>query len=669
MCGISGFFDPGRANPAGKLRGIATRMADTLRHRGPNDGGVWADAETGIALSMRRLSILDLSPAGHQPMESFSQRYVLVFNGEIYNYKDLRDALLKGANAYPFRGNSDTEVMLAAFEKWGVADSAIRFNGMFAFAVWDRLDRSLTLGRDRFGEKPLYYSRTGRHLIFGSELKALRAHPNFSDEVDPGAVALFLRHSCVPAPHSIYKNTSKLPPATLLKISANDFASNPNPYWSLREVVNDAASNPFRYGEQEAVEHLDSLLRDAVRIRMRSDVPLGAFLSGGIDSSAVVSLMQSQSQKRIKTFSIGNHDTQLDEAKEASKVARYLGTDHTELYVTPEEAMAVIPSLPRIYDEPFADSSQIPTILVSQLAREHVTVSLSGDGGDELFGGYTRHAWGGTLHRNLSRMPLLLRKAGAACIRTIHPDRWDTLFQACEPATPVQWQQRMPGYKLHKLASILESRDVHSLYEKLTSHWLDPLTILPADLTTSSSGSHHSNLPYAVEEMMYLDTVSYLPDDILVKLDRATMSVSLEGRAPLLDHRVAEFAWKLPLNMRIRQRQGKWILRQVLYRYVQRELVDRPKSGFGIPLAAWLRGPLRDWADSLLDENRIRQDGYFTPAPVRKMWREHLSGKRNWEYHLWDVLMFQAWLDEHRRKSSDLPTPLRGTTNVAMGRA
>ena len=648
MCGISGFLDLSCINSANELRSIATRMAETLRHRGPNHAGVWADAEAGVALSMRRLAILDLSPAGHQPMQSSSGRYVLVFNGEIYNYEDLRGELSKGEQACSFHGDSDTEVMLAAFEKWGIEQSVVRFNGMFAFAVWDRDDRSLTLGRDRFGEKPLYYFRTGRHFIFGSELKALRAHPGFIDEVDPDAIALFLRHSCVPASYSIYRNTNKLAAATLLRVSARDFASSPQPYWSLREVINEGVSNPLECDEQEAVEQLDWLLRDAVRIRMRSDVPLGAFLSGGIDSSTIVSLMQAQSRGRVKTFSIGSHDKEFDEANDASQVARHLGTEHTELYVTSEQAMAIIPLLPRIYDEPFADSSQIPTILVSQLAREHVTVSLSGDGGDELFGGYNRHAWGDMLSRRLRHLPLFLRKFGAAGIRTMPTDGWDYLFRLCKPITPVHWHQRMPGYKLHKLASILESQGTHSLYEKLTSHWLNPETLLAgvSSPATMLSGDNHQGLRSAEEEIMYLDAVRYLPDDILVKLDRATMAVSLEGRVPLLDHRVAEFAWRLPLGMRIRQRQGKWILRQVLHRYVPREIIDRPKSGFGVPLGTWLRGPLRDWAESLLNESRLRQDGYFNVVPIVKMWREHLSGKLNWEYHLWDVLMFQAWLDE-----------------------
>ena len=667
MCGISGFLHLRHSYPAEELRNIAMRMADTLRHRGPNDFGVWADAEAGIALSMRRLAILDLSAAGHQPMESANGRYIIVFNGEIYNYEDLRNQLSKGEPAYTFRGNSDTEVMLAAFERWGVEPSVERFNGMFAFAVWDRADRSLTLGRDRFGEKPLYYSRNGSHFIFGSELKALRAYPHFRGEVDVSAIALFLRHSCVPAPHSIYTNTNKLPPAALLKISARNFTTKPKPYWSLNEMINHTSAAPFEGGESEAVEQLDWLLRDSVRMRMRSDVPLGAFLSGGIDSSTVVSLMQAQSRNSVRTFSIGNHDKELDEAKEASTVARHLGTEHHELYVTSEEAMAVIPSLPQIYDEPFADASQIPTVLVSRLAGQYVAVSLSGDAGDELFGGYTRHDLGDMLSRRLDDVPLFLRKLWAAGLRTLPPERWDVLFRACRPAIPARWRQRMPGYKLHKLASVLEIQDSHTLYQRLSSHWLDITKILPG-VSEPPAPFDHQSFRRPAEEMMYLDTLTYLPDDILVKLDRATMAFSLEGRVPFLDHRIAEFAWRLPLNMRIRQRQGKWILRQIVYRYVPRELVDRPKSGFGIPLATWLRGPLRDWAESLLDENRLRQDGYLGYAPVHKIWREHLSGRANWEYHLWDVLMFQAWLDESR-KTTHQSASFENVANVAMGNA
>jgi asparagine synthase (glutamine-hydrolysing) len=661
MCGISGFLDLRCVKSSSELQRVAMRMADTLRHRGPDDAGAWVDAKAGIALSMRRLAVRDLTVTGHQPMESSSGRYVIVFNGEIYNLEDLKNDLGDGNGACFFRGTSDTEVMLAAFEKWGVEPSVVRFNGMFAFAVWNRHERTLTLARDRFGEKPLYYFRIGSLFLFGSELKALRAHSAFSGEMDLGAVSQFLRNSCVPAPYSIYKHVRKLPAATLLRVSAKDFTSNPRPYWSLSKVIDEVIFNPLERPADEVVEQLDWILRDAVRIRMRSDVPLGAMLSGGIDSSTVVSLMQAQSSCSIRTFSIGSHDKEFDEAQDALKVARHLSTEHTELYVTPEEAMAVVPSLPRIYDEPFSDCSQIPTILVSQLARKDVTVCLSGDGGDEIFGGYNRHAWGDTIGNALHYLPRSLRKIGAAGLRSLAPESWDSLFRTCRLAVPARCRLRMPGYKLHKVAAILESRNSAALYDRLSSHWLDSQEILQEAFDPPPAARDRpQHLSGAAEEMMYLDSVGYLTDDIMVKLDRATMAVGLEGRVPLLDHRVVEFAWRLPLRMRIRQRQGKWILRQVLYRYVPRNLVDRPKSGFGIPLAAWLRGPLRDWAESLLNESRLRQEGYFQPAPIVKMWHEHVSGRTNWEYCLWDILMFQAWLDENRRNRGGVSTAPSG---------
>jgi asparagine synthase (glutamine-hydrolysing) len=651
MCGIAGFLESNLRSSPDVLREIATRMGNTLRHRGPDDGGVWADAEAGIAISMRRLAILDLSPAGHQPMQSNRGRYVLVFNGEIYNCEDLRRELLSQVPELTFRGHSDSEVMLAAFECWGVRDSLRRFNGMFAFGLWDRLDRTLTLARDRFGEKPLYYGNVGGTLWFASELKALRAHPQFPGGIDLGAVALFLRHNCVPAPYSIYSNTLKLPPATLLTVSASDLTASPQPYWSIRDVAEAGVANRFAGSERDAIEVLDELLRDAVKIRMYSDVPLGAFLSGGIDSSTVVSLMQLQSSIPVKTFSIGFRENDYNEACDAAQVARHLGTDHTEFYVTPEEAMEVVPLLPHMYDEPFADSSQIPTFLVSRLARQHVTVSLSGDGGDEMFGGYNRYTWGGPLWRKLKPFPRSARRLGAAGITALSPEGWDSLFRAFRFLLPRAWRQRVPGYKLHKLASVMGSSDVHGMYYRFASHWFEPEAVVPGarePLTLLTNGDL-ARLPTAAEQMMYLDSVTYLPDDILVKLDRATMAVSLEGRTPFLDHRVAEFAWRLPLTLRIREGVGKWILRQVLYQYIPRELVERPKFGFGIPLGSWLRGPLRDWAEALLDEGRLRREGFFDPQPIRRIWQQHLSGRRSWEFHLWDVLMFQAWLEENRR--------------------
>jgi asparagine synthase (glutamine-hydrolysing) len=651
MCGIAGFLESSSRSSSEVLKEISLRMARTLRHRGPDDDGVWADAEAGIALSMRRLAILDLSEAGHQPMHSPSGRYVIVYNGEIYNCEELRRSIKNEDPNLRFRGHSDTEVMLAAFERWGVLESLRRFNGMFAFALWDRQQRTLTLARDRFGEKPLYYSIAGGTLLFGSELKALRAHPDFSSEIDRGSLALYLRHNCVPAPYSIYSGVRKLPPATVLTLSAADFQGTPQPYWSFSEIAEAGVADPFRGTELEAIEQLDCLLHDAVKIRMYSDVPLGAFLSGGIDSSTIVSLMQSESTIPVKTFSIGSQECAYNEASEASQVAAHLHTEHTELYVTPEQAMEVVPLLPTIYDEPFADSSQIPTFLVSQLARKQVTVSLSGDGGDEIFGGYNRHTWCGPLWRKLKPFPASLRQLGAAGLTTLSPQAWNSLFRTLGPTMPGKWRQRLPGDKMHKLAAAMGSSDAHAMYYQLASHWSAPEEIVRGShepFTVLTNGAL-PRLPTATEQMMYLDSVTYLPDDILVKVDRATMAVSLEGRIPMLDHRVAEFAWRLPLAMRVRQEQGKWILRQVLYRYVPRELVERPKAGFGIPLDSWLRGPLRDWAETLLAEDRLRREGFFDPVPIRRLWQEHLSGKGSWQYHIWDVLMFQAWSDEHRR--------------------
>lgn len=651
MCGIAGFLEPSPTQSPELLREIVLGMAATLRHRGPDDGGAWADASAGIALAMRRLAILDLSPAGHQPMHSSSGRYVLVFNGEIYNCEEIRQEILAGSPEFRFRGHSDTEVMLAAFERWGIEGSLRRFNGMFAFALWDISDRTLTLARDRFGEKPLYYGLAGGRLLFGSELKALRAHPGFSAEIDRGALALYLQHNCVPAPYSIYVGVKKLPPATYLTVAAGNFSAEPRPYWSVLEAAQKGLGNPFTSSEQEATDSLDNLLGDAVKLRMRSDVPLGAFLSGGIDSSTIVALMQAQSGRPVKTFSIGQHDPQYDEAQEASRVARHLGTEHTELYATPQQALDVIPLLPEMYDEPFADSSQIPTFLVSRIAREHVTVSLSGDGGDEIFGGYNRHTWGGPLWRKLQPIPLVLRKLGAASITAVAPGSWDALFRAGKPVLPRSWRQRVPGYKLHKLASVMDSSDAEDMYRRFASHWSSKDELLPGIHPPASllNLGRVSRLSDATEQMMYLDAVTYLPDDILVKLDRATMAVSLEGRVPILDHRVAEFAWRIPLSMKVRGTEGKWILRQVLYRYVPRELVERPKFGFGVPLDAWLRGPLRDWAEALLEERRLREEGFFNPEPIRRVWREHLEGRRQREFHLWDVLMFQSWLEHNRR--------------------
>jgi asparagine synthase (glutamine-hydrolysing) len=665
MCGLAGSFDPRADRGADELLEIVASMAQAVNHRGPDDRGTWIDAAAGFAVGHARLAILDPSPDGRQPMASSCGRWVVAYNGETYNYLELRDRLAAGGRR--FHGRSDTEVLVEAISAWGVERAVRACEGMLALAAWDREERALWLARDRVGKKPLYVGRAGRALVFGSELEALRRHPGFRTEIDRGALTLFLRHACVPAPYCIYQNAKKLRPGTLVRITAGDLSSSDGCdellaqatlYWSARDAVAAAAGDPFAGDEQEAVLALDRLLRDAVRRRMVSDVPLGAFLSGGVDSSLVVALMQAQSDRPVRTFTIGFHESSHDEAEDAARVARHLGCDHTELYVTPGEAMAVIPRLPAIYDEPFADSSQIPTFLVSRLARREVTVALSGDGGDELFCGYNRHAWVVPLWRRFGRAPRSVRRKVASAMTWVSPSGWDAVFRALDPVLPQSARQRNPGYKIHKLAGVLDAEDVQEMYRGLASHWAAPAEV-------SVSGSEPPTLfdtPEAwprlddpVERMMFLDLVTYLYDDILVKVDRASMAVSLEARNPLLDHRVLSFAWRLPLEMKLRDGRGKWILRELLGRYVPAALVDRPKSGFGIPLREWLLGPLRDWAESLLDERRLAREGWLRPAPIRRRWAELLEGTGDWQCHIWDVLMFQAWLEAASRRPAGQP--------------
>ena len=649
MCGITGFFATGRRNWTGTLTDTVARMSSTLRHRGPDDSGEWTDDASGIAFGFRRLSIIDLSPAGHQPMESASGRYVIAFNGEVYNYEAVRERLRSEGVTPAYRGHSDTEVMLTAIETWGLERAVGEFIGMFGFALWDRRERRLHLVRDRVGVKPLYYGWASDTLLFGSELKALRAHPDFQAEIDRGSVALLMRHNYVPAPYTIYKGIHKLTPGTILTIDgAASRDAQPRAYWSARAAAEQGVAHPFTGSEDAAEEELHALLNDAVGLRMVADVPLGVFLSGGIDSSLVAALMQARSARPVKTFTIGFHESGYNEAQHAAEVARHLGTDHTELYVTPAETMAVIPRLPSMYDEPFADSSQIPTFLVSQLARKHVTVSLSGDGGDELFGGYNRYFWGRRIWQKLRLIPSPARKAFARLLTAVPPDSWDSVFRLAAPVLPSGMRQTTPGYRLHKLAGILSVSSPAEMYRRLISQWQDPSELI-ADAehpTINSDGSGAGELRDFTDRMMYVDLVSYLPDDILAKVDRASMATSLEAREPLLDHRLIELAWRLPLDMKIRDGKGKHLLRKVLYRYVPQSLIERPKMGFGVPIDEWLRGPLRGWAEELLSEPRLRREGYFNPATVRRVWDEHLSGRRNMQYQLWIVLMFQAWLAE-----------------------
>lgn len=643
MCGITGFL--GISSSGSAI--VVDRMASALHNRGPDDFGVWVDESAGVALAHRRLSILDLSPAGHQPMVSVSGRYVLVFNGEIYNHLELRKELTDCV----WLGHSDTETLLSAFEQWGVEATLKKSVGMFALALWDRESRTLNLARDRLGEKPLYYGWQNGVLLFGSELKALKIHPAFVGGIDRDALTLFLRHNAIPAPYSIYQGIHKLPPGTFLQVHARQKGAQPAAYWSARSVAEIGQRHLFTGSDAEAMAELERLLSQAVGGQMLADVPLGAFLSGGIDSTTVVALMQAQSTRPVKTFTIGFNEAGYNEAEHAHAVARHLGTEHTELYVTPQDAMNVIPSLSAIYDEPFADSSQIPTYLVSRLARQHVTVSLSGDGGDELLGGYNRYFWAHNIWRKLNWAPHSLRAALAGILTTVPPAAWNAIFQKLGQWLPTSLRYANPGDKLHKVAEILAVRSPEEIYVELVSHWKNPAQLIPGSYeppTLLTDSAHQADLSDFEHRMMYLDMVTYLPDDILTKVDRAAMSVSLETRVPLLDHRVVEFAWTLPLAMKIRHGQGKWLLRQVLYRHVPRSLMDRPKMGFGVPIDHWLRGPLKAWAVALIEPGRLAREGFLDPAPIQRKWAEHQSGSCNWSYYLWDVLMFQQWQETAR---------------------
>jgi asparagine synthase (glutamine-hydrolysing) len=645
MCGIIGFLGYDNTN----IEHIANEMTHTLHHRGPDDHGIWCDPKIQIALGHARLSILDLTSAGHQPMISHHGRYILAFNGEIYNHLSLRKEL-ESNTVVSWRGHSDTETLLEAIEQWGFEKTLKKTVGMFAISLWDTKEQNLYLARDRMGEKPLYYGFQNKTFMFASELKALKKHPSFQSKINRDAIALQLQHGYIPDPYSIYEGIQKLHPGHFITLNAKTNEISDSSYWSLSETVENAKDNPFQGNISEMIFEVERVLKEAVRSQMIADVPLGAFLSGGIDSSLVTALMQSESNTPTKTFTIGFNEKGYNEAEFAKTVAKHLKTDHTELYVTERDALNVIPLLPSLYDEPFSDSSQIPTFLVSQMTKQHVTVALSGDGADELFGGYNRYFWANTIWNRIGFLPHGMRSHIADLLLLSSPDTLNAQFETLSHFLPKKFRYKNFGDKLHKLADILAISSKENIYMSLISHWNSSENVV---INSNESNVVHdklinkNNLDF-ISQMMYADAVSYLPGDILTKVDRAGMGVSLETRMPFLDHRVIETAWRLPMNMKIQAGQGKWILRQILYKYVPKEMIDRPKMGFGAPIDSWLRGPLRDWAEELLNEDRLKREGFLNPAPIRQKWEEHLSKKRNWQYHLWNVLMFQAWLEDNQ---------------------
>ena len=661
MCGLTGVF--ARRNwSSDELQGIASRMITAIVHRGPDDSGIWLDASVGVALGFRRLAIVDLSELGHQPMPSPSGRFVLVFNGEVYNHRALRrDLEFMGC---AFRGHSDTEVILAAFERWGIEQSVRRFIGMFAIAVWDLERRELSLIRDRLGIKPMFVYHHRGVITFGSELKALLAGPEFDRAIDMTAVTSYLRYLYVPAPQSIFQHAIKLPPGHILTI-ADPEAPLPasKPFWSVERAAWEGAGGQFSGGDEDAVCELETLLTDAVRLRMEADVPLGALLSGGIDSSTVVALMQSSADRPVKTFTIGFDQPDFDEAAHARAIARHLGTDHTELRLSGSDALAVIHDLPEMFDEPLADPSQIPTFLVCQLARREVTVALTGDGGDELFGGYNRYITGERMIAGFQRWPKLLRRFSAAGATSLSPSSWNHMRDALRPVFPAG-RTRLMGEKIHKMGDLLREDSTSGMYRSLLSAWQDPesLVVGGSDDRNAETILGADDSLGLMERMMLADQTSYLPDDLLAKVDRASMAVSLEARVPILDHRVVELSWRLPRRFKVRDGRGKWILRQILHKHVPQALVDREKMGFSVPLTQWLAGPLRSWAGDLLISGE--ENGILRRAVVRREWDRFLAGDSTSAAGLWALVMFKAWesrwLTTFPKYPSQLPAPIIG---------
>ncbi len=629
-------------------------MGEAIKTRGPDSHGEWTD-DSCIGISHRRLSIFDLSSAGHQPMTSPNERYVLAFNGEIYNFLEIKKLIEEKYKYKSWNGSSDTEVLITSIQFMGIKDTLKRCVGMFAFALWDKEKKVLTLARDRLGEKPIYYGWNnhdkGRTFIFGSDLNALKVHPNFNKELDLNSLDLYMRHSYVPNPFSIYKNTSKLNPGCIATISLND-AVKVEKYWSATDIFLKGSSNPFKCNEDEIIFNLENTLRDSIKIQMVADVPIGAFLSGGVDSTTIVALMQSESINPIQTFSIGFLDGDFNEAEHAKEISNYLSTNHTELYISAEDTLSVIPKLANIYSEPFADSSQIPTFLVSKMAKEKVTVSLSGDGGDELFGGYNRYTLIQSMWRYISLIPRPMRIAVSNIFLKLKPEYWDTFFKIIQPVIPKNIRQSNWGNKIQKSLQVIALREIEEIYLSLVSSGAEEKNLVK-NLETRTESIFQEDSKFlcklsGIEKMMTLDIINYLPDDILTKVDRSSMAVSLEARVPFLDHRVVEFASRIPVKTKIKKGKGKWPLREVLYKHVPSTLIERPKMGFSIPLSEWLRGPLKDWAEELIDEFRLKEEGYLCQNLVKRYWSEHQLGTHDRSQILWNILMFQSWLEENK---------------------
>jgi asparagine synthase (glutamine-hydrolysing) len=644
MCGIAGFLTLAGNNVSER---DLKSMADAIRYRGPDDDGIWTDESAGIGLAHRRLAIVDLSPAGQQPMVSHSGRYIIIFNGEIYNHVTMRERLVRlGVGGW--RGHSDTETLLEAIEQYGLTEALHTTTGMFAFALWDRKTQQLSLGRDRLGEKPLYYGWQRKNgieaFLFGSDLNALRAHPAFVGAIDQAALSAYLSYAYVPAPRSIYANIQKLPPGAIAQVSRDKPDAQLSIYWSAEAAARKGIANPFSGSADQSVDSLEALLSKAVSQQMLADVPLGAFLSGGVDSSAIVALMQAQSGRPVKTFSIGFGDPEHNEAAHARAVAVHLGTDHTELNVTAEMALDVIPDLPSMYSEPFADSSQIPTHLVSKLARESVTVALSGDAGDELFGGYNRYIMAQQLHQRMQTMPRPVKRAVASVLGAIAPSKWNRIAKFLPQGIALS----NLANKIPKIQRALRAETADAIYNSFASNMNSALVRTDTTFGSRLPGQLRSVGGF-VDNMMVTDLLCYLPDDILCKVDRAAMAVSLETRVPMLDHTIVEFAWSLPLSVKIRGGIGKWPLRQLLYRYVPQAMIDRPKMGFSVPLDGWLRGPLRSWANDILVSEGVRNNDLIDSVATAKLWQSHVSGERDHGSELWPILMYHAWHMAHHR--------------------